>query len=58
VLLLGGDARLSTVVPLANATSLAANALADVALGERYRVQLLLPSVALVAGGLLLCSSA
>lgn len=58
MLLLNGDARLSVVVPLANATSLAANAVADVALGERYRLRLLLPGVVLVAGGLLLCSSA
>jgi hypothetical protein len=55
--LLGGGAALSAVVPLANATSLAANAAADVALGEAYRLRLLLPGLALVAVGLLLCAS-
>lgn len=58
-LLLGSSgARLSAVVPLANATALAANALADVALGEAYDAALLLPGVALVACGLLLCATA
>lgn len=58
MLLLGAGARLSLVAPLANATALAANAAADAALGERYRWRLLLPGLALVACGLLLCSSA
>jgi len=57
VALLGGAARLSVVVPLANATALAANAVADLALGEAYSAPLLLPGLGLVAGGLLLCSS-
>jgi hypothetical protein len=57
VVLLGGDAPLSAVVPLANATSLAANAAADLALGEAFSLPLLLPGLALVAGGLLLCAT-
>lgn len=56
-LLLGSDARLSAVVPLANATALAANALCDLALGEAFRLHLLLPGLALVAAGLALCAA-
>lgn len=54
VLLAGAD--ISVAVPVANATSLAANALADLGLGERYRLGLLLPGLALVGLGLFLCT--
>lgn len=54
-LLAGAD--LSLAVPLVNASSLAANALADLALGERYRCALLAPGLALVALGLALCAT-
>jgi len=53
-LLSGAD--ISVAVPAANATSLAANAAADVLLGERYRLRFLLPGTALVALGLYLCT--
>lgn len=59
VALLGSGARVATAAPVANATALAANALADAALGEaRYDWRLLAPGLALVAGGLLLCATA
>lgn len=57
VLLLGG-ANISVVVPLVNAASLASNAVVDVLLGERFRLGLLVPGLALVALGLALCATA
>ena len=56
VLLLGG-ANISVAVPLVNAASLAANAAADVLLGERYALRCLLPGLALVGAGLALCAT-
>jgi len=56
-LLASGRAPLSVAGPAVNAATLAANALADVLLGERYRLSLLVPGVALVTAGLVLCST-
>jgi hypothetical protein len=56
-LLASGAAPLSVAVPAVNAAALAANALADVLLGEKYRLKLLVPGVALVIAGLVLCST-
>jgi hypothetical protein len=56
-LLLGRGARVTAAVPAANGVALAANAVADAALGEPYRLELLVPGVALVAAGLALCAS-
>lgn len=56
-LLASGKAPLSVANPAVNAVTLAANALADVLLGERYRLSLLVPGVALVTAGLVLCST-
>ncbi len=55
VVLLGG-ADISTAVPVANATSLAANAVVDLLLGERYKLRYLIPGLVLVAIGLVLCT--
>ena len=57
VWLLGSGHNISQLGPSANAVSVAANAVADVALGERYRLALLLPGVLLVIVGVVLCSS-
>lgn len=56
VALLGSGADISQAVPVANAVSIAANAVTDVALGEQYRLGRLLPGCALVAAGVLLCT--
>ena len=48
-------ADISAVVPTANAISVLFNALADFALGERYRLTLLIPGLALVFLGVVLC---
>jgi hypothetical protein len=56
-LLATGAAPLSVAVPAVNAAALAANALADVLLGEQYRLALLVPGVLLVTAGLVLCST-
>lgn len=56
-LLATGAAPLSVAVPAVNAAALAANALADVLLGEQYRLALLVPGVLLVTSGLVLCST-
>jgi hypothetical protein len=56
-LLATGAAPLSVAVPVVNAAALAANALADVLLGERYSLPLLVPGVGLVIAGLVLCST-
>lgn len=56
-LLATGAAPLSVAVPAVNAAALAANAVADVLLGEAYRLALLVPGVLLVTAGLVLCST-
>jgi hypothetical protein len=56
-LLASGKAPLSVASPVVNAVTLAANALADVLLGEAYRLPLLIPGVALVTVGLVICST-
>lgn len=55
VLLLANAADISRAVPIANAVSIAANAVADLCLGEQYKLQYLLPGCMLVGAGLLLC---
>lgn len=65
VALLGGGAALALAVPVANAVSLAANALADAALaraaaprgGAELRWALAAPALALVVAGISLCAS-
>ncbi len=52
-----GSSDISVLVPTANAISLLATAGADLALGERLHVPLLLLGTALVAAGVLLCST-
>jgi hypothetical protein len=47
---------ISVAVPIANATSLAANAVADLLLGERFRIACLLPGLLLVGSGIVLCT--
>ncbi len=56
IALLGSGVDISVAVPTANATSLASNAVMDMVLGERYQLQLLVPGLMLVAGGLILCA--
>lgn len=51
-----GRADISLAVPTANATSLAANAVADLLLGERYRICYLVPGLLLVGSGIVLCT--
>ena len=51
-----GYADISLAVPTANATSLAANAIVDLLLGERFRIHLLLPGLLLVGSGIVLCT--
>lgn len=53
--LLANAADISRAVPIANAVSIAANAVADLALREQYNVKLLFGGVLLVAAGVLLC---
>lgn len=55
VWLLGG-ASISTAVPVANATSLAANAVADVLLGEKFKTVPLAFGLVLVFCGIMLCT--
>jgi hypothetical protein len=55
VLLLANAADISRAVPIANAVSIAANAVADLALGEQYRLRYLIPGCCLVGVGVLLC---
>ena len=47
---------ISVAVPTANATSLAANAVVDLLLGERFRLAYLLPGLLLVGSGIVLCT--
>lgn len=54
ILLAGSD--ISVAVPVANGTSLAANALVDLVLGEKYKLGLLLPGTCLVGAGIYLCT--
>lgn len=56
VVLLGG-AYITVAVPIVNATCLAANAVVDVLMGEKYQLQYLAPGVALVLTGICLCAS-
>lgn len=51
------SADISKAVPVANAVSIATNAVTDVFLGERYHLQRLVPGCILVACGVILCSS-
>jgi hypothetical protein len=51
-----GYSDISVAVPTANATSLAANAVADLLLGERFRTAYLLPGLLLVGSGIVLCT--
>lgn len=55
VLLASSD--ISKAVPIANAVSVAANAVTDLCLGERYSLQYLIPGCLLVASGVMLCLS-
>jgi hypothetical protein len=56
VLLGSGSSNISALVPSANAASVVFTAIADLALGERLRLHLLLPGLALLAAGILLCT--
>jgi hypothetical protein len=51
-----GHADISLAVPTANATSLAANAVVDLLLGERFRIAYLVPGLLLVGSGIVLCT--
>lgn len=51
------SADISKAVPIANAVSIAANAVTDMCLGEQYIPHYLVPGCMLVAAGVLLCLS-